>query len=75
MEMWSWLKTLFTPHKDGSGRPADSQLAWTSSSSRDNDRDLFDDSYFSAPGNQGCSKDADGDSSSSPDCSSDGGSD
>ena len=76
MEMWGWLKKLFTPQNGVGGRQGDSQLAWTSSSSREDNRDVFDDTYFSASGGQSCNDDSTSDTSdsSSSDCSSDSGS-
>lgn len=72
MEIWSWLKKFFPPQTAVGARAGDSQLAWTSSSSREDDRDVFDDTYFVASAQTG-GNDGAGDAGSS-DCSSDSGS-
>lgn len=75
MEMWSWLKKIFTPTAGAGGRTSDSQLNWTSSSNRSDERDVFDDTYFSASDDQGGgSSDCSSSSDSSSDSGGDGGS-
>lgn len=69
MEFLSWLKKVFTPQPAGMGRSSDSSQSWTSSSSRDDGSDVFNDSYFNGSRSDGC------DGSGSSDGGSDGGGD
>lgn len=59
MEFWNWLKRVFTPQPGASGHSTDSQLTWTSASSREDGRDVFNDSYFCGSGSNesACSSD------------------
>lgn len=50
MEFWNWLKKVFSSQSGVPGRSADSQLAWTSASSREDGSDVFNDSYFCGAG-------------------------
>jgi hypothetical protein len=58
MEFWNWLKKSLRPSRRA-GRSTDSQLAWTSASSREDGSDVFNDSYFCGSGSNesACSSD------------------
>lgn len=69
MEFLNWLKKFFTPQLTGMGRGSDESQSWTSSNSRNDGSDVFNDSYFNGSGGD------ESDSSSCSDSSSDGGGD
>ena len=69
MEFLNWLKKVFTPQPAALGRGSDASQSWTSSRSRDDGSDVFNDSYFNGLGGD------ESDSSSCSDSSSDGGGD
>lgn len=73
MELLNWLKKVFTPQPSGMGRGSDVSQSWTSSSSRDDGSDVFNDSYFNGSGGVESDSSSCSDSSSSSSSDGDGG--